>query len=160
MVKDPNCKNKYWKMAELDDKVFNEIRKLAMVPNYMDELRQEKEDTTIEPNKVDILKREIEKIDDQISRFMDLYGIGKFTIDQVSGKVDPLNEQKRGLERELEQINAEAGAITEAEAIEIIQSFGDILDSGDFNAIRLAIESLIYHIELDEDQIYIRWKFI
>ena len=160
MVKDPNCKNKHWKMSELDDKVFNEIRKLALVPNYMDELRQEQEDTTLEPNKVDILKREIEKIDDQISRFMDLYGIGKFTIDQVSGKVDPLNEQKRGLERELEQINAEAGAITEAEAIEIIQSFGDILDSGDFNAIRLAIESLIYYIELDEDKIYIHWKFI
>ena len=160
MVKDPNCKNKHWKMSELDDKVFNEIRKLALVPNYMDELRQEQEDTTVEPNKVDILKREIEKIDDQISRFMDLYGIGKFTIDQVSGKVDPLNEQKRGLERELEQINAEAGAITEAEAIEIIQSFGDILDSGDFNAIRLAIESLIYYIELDEDKIYIHWKFI
>lgn len=160
MVKDPNCKNKNWKMKELDDLVFNEIRKLAMEPDYMSDLRQEKENNTIEPNKIDILKKEIHKIDDQISRFMDLYGIGKFTIDQVSGKVDPLNEQRRNLERELEQLNAEAGAITEEEAYEVIQSFGDILDRGDFNEIRLALETLIYYIELDNDIAYIHWKFI
>ena len=160
MVKDPNCKNKNWKMKELDDLVFNEIRKLAMVPDYMSDLRHEKEDNKAEPNKIDILKKEIQKIDEQISRFMDLYGIGKFTIDQVSGKVDPLNEQRRNLERELEQLNAEAGAITEEEAYEVIQSFGDILDRNDFDEIRLALETLIYYIELDNDIAYIHWKFI
>lgn len=160
MIKDPNCKNKNWRMRELDDLVFNEIRKLAMVPDYMSDLRHEKENNIVEPNKIDILKKEIEKIDEQISRFMDLYGIGKFTIEQVSGKVDPLNEQKRNLERELEQLNAEAGAITEEEAYEIIQSFGDILDRNDFDEIRLALETLIYYIELDNDIAYIHWKFI
>lgn len=160
MIKDPNCKNKTWKQKELDDLVFNEIRKLAMVPDYMNNLRQEKEKKTIEPNKIDILKKEINKIDDQISRFMDLYGIGKFTIDQVSGKVDPLNEQRRNLERELEQLNAEAGAITEEEAFEIINSFGDILDREDLNEIRLAIETLIYYIDIDDEDVYIHWKFI
>lgn len=160
MVKDPNCKNKNWKMGELDEIVFNEIRKLAKDPRHITDLRQEKKNRTDAPTKVDILRHEIEKIDEQISRFMDLYGIGKFTIDQVSGKVDPLNEQRRNLERELEQLNAEAGAITEEEAIEVIQSFGDILDRNDFNEIRLALETLIYYIELDEDLVYIHWKFI
>ena len=160
MVKDPNCKNKNWKMYELDEIVFNEIRKLAKDPEHMTDLRKEKENTTDAPTKIDIIRKEIEKLDDQISRFMDLYGIGKFTIDQVSSKVDPLNAQKENLERELAQLNAEAGKITEDEAHEIIQAFGDILDRKDFDEIRLALETLIYYIELDEDDVYIHWKFI
>lgn len=159
MIKDPNCKNKNWHMEELDNAVFDEIRKLAMDPTYINKIRYDKTVREDEPSKVDILRKEIEKIDDQISRFMDLYGIGKFTIDQVSSKVDPLNEQRRSLERELDTIIADADGITWEDAIEIINSFGDILDRGDFNEIRLTIETLIQYIELDEDKIYIHWKF-
>lgn len=160
MVKDPNCKNKNWKMEVLDEIVFNEIRKLAKDPDHITDLRKKKEESTDAPTKIDIIRKEIDKLDDQISRFMDLYGIGKFTIRQVSDKVDPLNAQKENLERELAQLNAEAGAITEEEAYEIIQAFGDILDRKDFDEIRLALETLIYYIELDDDTVYIHWKFI
>lgn len=160
MIKDPNCKAKYWKMDELDNLIFNEIRKLAKDPRHITDLRDEKKKRTDEPTKIDILRHEIEKIDEQISRFMDLYGIGKFTIDQVSSKVDPLNEQRQNLTRELDQLNAETGAINEDEAIEIIQSFGEVLDRGDFDEIRLTLETLIYYIELDDDEVYIHWKFI
>lgn len=160
MIKDPNCKNKNWKMIELDNLVFEEIRKLALDPRYLDDLKEKKPTSDEEPNKIDILKKEIQKIDEQISRFMDLYGIGKFTIDQVSGKVDPLNEQKRNLERELDSLNAEMGAISEAEAFEIIQNFDEILETGDFDEIRLALETIIYYIEIDNDLVYIHWKFI
>jgi site-specific DNA recombinase len=160
MVKDPNCQNKNWKMEELDNIVFDEIRKLAKDPNHITDMRAKKLSKTDNLTKVDIIRREIANIDDQISRFMDLYGIGKFSIDQVSGKVDPLNEQRLGLERELQQLNAEAGAITEEEALEVIQSFGEILDRNNFDEIRLALETLIYYIELDEDDVYIHWKFL
>lgn len=160
MIKDPNCKADYWKMDILDNLVFNEIRKLALSPDYMNELKVEKENRMVEPSKLDILRKEIEKIDDQISRFMDLYGIGKFTIDQVSGKIDPLNEQRKLLERELDQLNAEFGTLNEDVALEIINSFGDLLDRNDFDEIRLALETLISYIELDGDTAYIHWKFI
>lgn len=160
MIKDPNCKNKNWRMEELDEIVFNEIRKLAKDPDHITTLIDEKEKRQTELNKIDIVKKEIGKLDDQISRFMDLYGEGLFTVDQISGKVKPLNEQKKKLERELEQLNAEAGVISEEEAYEIIQSFGDILEREDLDEIRLALETLIYYIELDEDDVYIHWKFI
>lgn len=159
MVKDPNCKNKNWRTEELDEIVFNEIRKLALYPDYMQTLRQEKTERTEEPNKIDIIRKEIENIDGQISRFMDLYGIGKFTIDQVSAKVDPLNDRRNALEKELNSIVTDSGGISEEEAIEIIQSFDEVLEAGDFDGIRFVIESLIYYIELDEDDVYIHWKF-
>lgn len=147
-------------MQELDELVFSEIRKLAKDPNHMTALRKEIEDSTDAPTKADILRKEINKLDDQISRFMDLYGIGKFTIQQVSDKIVPLNAQKENLERELQEINADAGKITEDEAHEVIQSFGDILDRNDFDEIRLALETLIYRIEIDNEDVYIHWRFI
>ena len=145
-------------MIELDNIVFEAIRKLATDPEYFYDIQKDKPKTT-EPNKIDILEREIEKIDEQISRFMDLYGIGKFTIDQVSGKIDPLNEKRSGLVKELDTLNAESGRLTEEETREIADSAADILDNGDFDEIRALVESLIYYIEIDNDDVFIHWKF-
>lgn len=158
MIKDPNCKNKRWDMKELDDIVFEEIRKLSVDPAYFEEIEKEKPETD-EPNKIKIIEKEIEKIDEQISRFMDLYGVGTFTLEQVNNKVIPLNEQRKGLERELSALNAEAGRITQAEAMEILESFEDIIEEDDFDGIRKMIESLIYYIELDNEDVIIHWKF-
>ena len=160
MVKDPNCINKNWRMEVLDEIVLNEIRKLAIDPEYMKTLIDKKPIDIDTPDKVKIIQEELLNIDDQISRFMDLYGIGKFTIEQVSQKIDPLNEKRSALERELDKLNAERGAISEERVIEIVNSFEDILERGNFDEIRLVIESLIYKIELDNDDVYIHWKFV
>lgn len=159
LIKDPNCKNKTWRVNALDEIIFDEIRKLATDPNYMTMIQDEKLRQSDNLSQVDIIKKEIHKIDEQISRFMDLYGIGKFTIDQVSSKVDPLNEQRRALEKEMNVLVSESGAISDDDALDVINSFGDILDRGDFDEIRLAIESLIYYIELDDEDIIIHWRF-
>ena len=146
-------------MNDLDSLIIGEIKKLATDPDYFTMIRQEKNDKNDTPNKVEILTNEIAKIDEQISRFMDLYGIGKFTIDQVSSKIDPLNEQRKGLEKELESLNATTGELSEEETIEIASSFAEVLDRGELNEIRLVIESLIYYIEIDEEDVYIHWRF-
>ena len=159
MIKDPNCKNKSWRMEKLDEIVLNEIKKLAIDPEYINTLKESSPVDIETPDKIKILQDEIVNIDEQISRFMDLYGIGKFTIDQVSKKIDPLNEKRSALEKELSKLNAERGAISEERTLEILESFEDVLERGDFDEIRLVIESLIYYIELDEDDVYIHWKF-
>jgi site-specific DNA recombinase len=159
MVKDPNCINKNWKMTELDEIIISEIKKLATDPDYFHMIKKAKSNKSDEMNKIEIIEKEIKSIDEQISRFMDLYGIGKFTIDQVSNKIDPLNDQRKGLERELESLNATSDILSEEDTIEIATSFSDILDRGDLNEIRLTIESLIYYIEIDNDDVYIHWKF-
>lgn len=159
MIKDPNCKNRYWSVEELDEIVFNAIRQLALHPEKIAELQGEQKEQREEPNKVDIITNEIKKLDNQISRFLDLYGEGTFTTEQVSSKVNPLNEQKRGLLKELEKINADSGAITAEEALEYISDFEDAIEEGDFNHVRSIIESLIFYIELDNDDVTIHWKF-
>jgi site-specific DNA recombinase len=159
MIKDPNCKNLNHRIEKLDNVVFDEIRKLETDPEYYHQIRKEKIERSDISDKVNVLEKEIAKLDDQISRFMDLYGIGKFTVDQVAAKIDPLNEERTKLVRELHEITSQDDEMSEEEVREIVDSFGDILDRGDFNEIRLTIESLIDHIEVDNDIITIHWKF-
>ena len=159
MIKDPTCKNSYHRVEKLDNVVFEEIKKLALDPEYYHQIRKEKAERSDISDKVAILEKEIAKIDDQISRFMDLYGIGKFTIDQVSAKVDPLNEERKKLAQELNEITSDPDDMSEADVREIVNSFSDILDRGDFNEIRLTVESLINYIEINHDEITIHWKF-
>lgn len=159
MIKDPNCKNKNWRLPELDTIILDEIRKLAVDPEYFHVLQKEKQTSVDAPTKIDLIKNEITSLDGQISRFMDLYGLGTFTIEQVGEKVAPLNEQRNKLNRELELLNAEAGLISEDETREIVENFDAIIEYGDLDEIRLLISSLIYYIEIDNDDVYIHWKF-
>lgn len=160
MITDPTCKNKNWKGEELENIVFNEIRKLAIDPEYLHEIAEANHRTRIDPeDNIKVLKTEIEKLDSQISRLLDLYSTGKFTIDQIIDRTDPLNQQKQALQTELQSIQAEKGLLLEDEAIEMVRSFDEILESGDFNNIRELIQALIERIEIDGDDVYIYWKF-
>ena len=159
MIKDPNCSNKNWRMPELDNIVLGEIKKLALEPEYIREIKDEKTNNPNMINKIDIIKDQIKHIDEQISRFMDLYGLGTFTIEQVSQKIDPLNAEKKALEAELSTLNVADDIMTDDEVLEIATSLEDILKRGDLDETRLVVESLINYIELDNDDVYIHWKF-
>lgn len=159
MIKDPSCKNKHWKVKELDALVFDEIRNLVLDPDYINKVREIRSNDNEKIDKVKVLEKEIKSIEEQISRFMDLYGIGKFTIDQVSSKIDPLNEQRVALEKELEAITATDGELSVEETLRIAKSFDEVLERGDLDEIRLVLETLIYYIEVDDEDIYIHWKF-
>lgn len=160
MIKDPNCQNKNWKMHELDNIVFDEIKKFAMDPSYIHAVIDNASAESEDAQKIEVLTNEIEKIDEQISRFMDLYGIGKFTIDQVSNKIDPLQEDKLRLEKELNNLKSNIGDLSIEESIELFNSFGEIFERGDFNEIRLFLEKMINYIEIDNDDVTIFWKFV
>lgn len=160
MIKDPNCKNKRWEMIALDNVVFDEIRKLSADPAHIQHLRDKKAKEDGTPEKIAILKKEIDKINAQISRFMDLYGVGTFTIDQVSEKVNPLNEQKNGIEKEIAALKGGGQELTAKETYQIVKDFESILQRGDFDEIRLLIETLIYNIIIDNDIVQINWKFL
>ena len=147
-------------MGDLDGIILGEIKKLAVDPDYFNLLCNTKKENTEELNKIEILKKEILDIKDQISRFMDLYGLGQFTIVQISNKIEPLNNQLVALERELESLNATTtDSLSEEDTLELATSFAEVLERGDLNEIRLTIESLIYYIEVDDGDVYIHWKF-
>ena len=157
LVKDPNCKNKIWKEDDLTDLVFGEIRKLATDPEYIAKIQAEK----IEDDRPAIITAEKEKLETQISKLMDLYTLGNMPLEMVEKKIHEINDRKAKLEEDLEKIAQENEAkLTEAEAIELVRTFGDILDRGEFDEIRVAVMTLIEKIEIDDEDVTIHWNFV
>lgn len=153
MVKDPSCKNKTWSVSKLESIVLDEIRKLAQDPSFIYECHETEED-----NKESIIMAEIAKIDAQKMRFLDLYGLGNFSVDELQSKILPLQERKERLEHELETLPT-ASKMSTDEALGLVESFGDVVDSGDHERLRLLINSLIDKVEIDEEDITIYWRF-
>lgn len=158
MIKDPNCKNKTYRMETLDNLIFEEIRKLAIDPNYIHEIKRDNFSPD-DAEKENILKKEIAKIDAQRKRVMDLYKIEEYTLDEVQQEVAPMNEQKKKLEAELKKLTADKSTMTEEDVYEIVKDFNDVMDRGNYEEIRLMIESLIELIEIDNEDVKIYWKF-
>jgi site-specific DNA recombinase len=159
LVKDPNCKNKNWKIGELDEIILGEIKKLAINPEQVKQAQEQRIEKSDASDKIKLLKKEVKKIDEQISRFMDLYGLGQFTVEQVMGKVDPLNVQRYALNNEIEILSRPQGQLSAEETYKILATVEEVIESAEFEDIRHIVESLISKIELDEEDIYIHWKF-
>lgn len=158
LIKDPNCKNKIWKMKDLDNLIFGEIEKLAIDPQAF-------EDTT-EPVKESNIKaqclEQISKLEKQISKLMDLYSIGEMPLDMLQAKINDLHEQKTKLENMMlieEQEQEKSKLLPKSVAKEKIQSFGSILSEGNFKDIRAILFLLINKIELDNENVTIFWNF-
>lgn len=155
LVKDPNCRNRRWKMECLDEIIFNEIKKLSLEPEELNREYQQTDD-----NQLNVIKTEIKKISEKISRLLDLYSDGKTPLDVLQDKIEELNNQKLSLEEEVSTIeNASISRLSRKAANEISITFSEIISNGDLDEIKTIIESLIEKIELDGDSVRIFWKF-
>lgn len=159
MIKDPNCKNKFYRVDELDNIIFDEIKKLALDPNYLQALKKDAQKTD-EAQQIHAIEQQIKSISNQISRFMDLYGVGKYSMDELDEKTTPLQEQRTKLNRELERLKENTKVITEEEVMMLVTSFEEALEHGTLQERRSIIEQLIDKIVIDGDDITIHWNFI
>lgn len=155
-VKDPNCKNKHWKLQELTDLVFNEIKQLALDTEYMHKLKEDEP----EDNRTEVIQAEIDKIDNKMSKLMDLYIMDTMSKEVLTEKVHELNEQKNKLEAEIDNIRTEElTKLTKEQISNIVKDFPEVLNRGDFEEIRTVIGELIERIDIDNEDITIHWNF-
>ena len=154
LVRDPNCKNKIWTMEELDNLVFDEIKKLALEPHHFESIISKDDD------QLEVIQNEIVKLDEQLARLMDLYALGQFPINILQSKVQSLNEQKEKLEDELDRLmDEEKQKLSQEKTREMIESFSGVLENGDYDEIRTVIGALIEKIEIDDENVTIHWNF-
>ena len=155
MIKDENCKNVSYKMDELDQIIFDEIGKLALDPSYIHKLEPQQDNNQ---KKIELLQKQIAKIDAQRSRFMDLYGLGSISVEDIQDKIEPLNEQRSKLEQEITKLKHDS-PLPEEDAIRMLSTWDEVLESGDFDLIKSLLNALIEKIELDGEDITIHWRF-
>lgn len=160
MIVDPDCPNRYYKTEELEDIVYGEIRKLATDPDYIDKIREEITQERETDESILIIKKEIESLTSQISKFMDLYSINRLTLQEVDDKITPLSEKRDKLETDLRILTKPAdGALSPEEIEDLVDSFGDILDRGHLHEIRYTLTALIKKIVIIGDDVEIYWNF-
>ena len=159
MIKDPNCKNKTYKMLDLDYVIIEAITHLALDPDYIEQLREEKPANNVE-DKIKAINSEIAKIDEQISKMMDLYSLGNMPLEAISKKVTALNDTKTALEKELDSLDV-PDTDDDGMTPEQIQNLANVINDKDLTLEdkRAIVQSLIYYIEIDNEDILIHWKF-
>ena len=157
MIKDPNCKNKNYRMEVLEKAILDEIHKLAIDPNRVEEVRENRPESDV-AEKIKTINSEIAKIEAQISKLMDLYALGTIDLSVISDKVAGLNSDKAALTKEMDSLNVPdtENVMTTQEVMDIAALMKDDLPLEDKRNI---VQSLIYYIEIDEDNIIIHWKF-
>ena len=154
-VIDPNCRNKIYRMEELDAAIIEEVTKLSIDPAYIDTIREVKDDSE-KPKRIELIKKRVDEISTQISRYTDLYSLGSLDIDEVKGKIDPLAAERTSLNAELRSLQKVNDSATEQIA-EHSLSFGEFLENGDIENARFALEELIDKIVIDNERIDIFW---
>ena len=157
MIKDPNCKNKNYRIEELESAILKEIELLVVDPNRIEEVRENRP-VTDATEKIKAITSEIAKIDTQISKMMDLYALGTIDLDVISDKVAGLNNTKTTLQKELDSLKVPVAesVMTDEEIRNIAGLMKDDLPLEDKRSI---VQSLIYYIEIDEEKIIIHWRF-
>ena len=159
MIKDPNCKNKNYRAAVLEELIIGEISKLAVNPDYIDQVRETKPlNDNVEKSKT--IQKEIEGISSQISKLMDLYSLGAIPLEIINQKVTSLNDTKIALEKELENL-AVPDTDDEGMTNQEIQTLAGMMNDENITLEdkRRIVQSLVYYIEIDNENIAIHWKF-
>lgn len=145
LVKDPDCKNKNWRMDVLDKMIFDQIRQLSLDPDYVPDQIPEEDNT-------EILLQEISRIEKQISRLLDLYGLDQLPMDQLQQKIAELSARKSNLEK---QLKVPVKRVDRRDIVDLAK----VLNSGSFEEIRTVLFELIDKIYLDGEDVEIHWNF-
>lgn len=154
-IKDPDCKNKKWDIEDLDTLVKDRILGLTYDEDYYRKLSTRTSDVhTV--NREDVLLR-ISEIDKQILRMIDLYQVGDIPLDDITKRIDRLKNEKNKLQEVLE--TQVSNKLSKEEADSIVSGIREIFESGDIVQSRFAISSLSEYIEIDNENVYIHWRF-
>lgn len=149
-VKDPSCKNKNWKIDELDALVISEIHKIAIDDAYKKLFKKEEK-----ANDTKSIKTEISKINAQINRLLDLYQISDIPIDTIKSKITALTDKKD----KLNELLSENSRTDNYEAFQAaLNRFEALDDTSGIDERRLLISTLIERITIDEESVNITWR--
>lgn len=157
LVIDSNCKNKIWRAEDLEQLVLGEIRKLAVDREYLDRLAEADPDP--DDRELAALQSELDSVTSQISRYMDLYALGSIRIDDVDRAITPLTARRSAIEKRIRQVRETDDRLSKADAAERLKEFGDIIEDGSYDDLRLIITTLIRKIVIEDKDVIIYWRF-
>ena len=146
-IVDPNCKNNNWPI---------EIYSLLNNPQLLKQITNEKSapKQTVDKSR---LNNRLRQIDKEISRLIDLYQLGNISMDNISNRIDALNNDRRTIEKILSQCeNDEIDSKTLF--TDNLKLFEANYTSSDLTTKRLLISNIIQSITINNQQVHIEWR--
>lgn len=148
-VVDPNCKNKKWKIPDLDALVIEYISRL--------DFSELKKSRPVLPPAVDHSKR-LEEIEKQTGKLIDLYQVGSIPIEMVSQKIETLSKEKASLQKAAEAPPPASNTLDDM--ILARDVFLSIIETGSLEQKRACLTLLIDKIVVTDDNVNIILKEI
>lgn len=145
------CPNRRWTASKLENAVLGEVWKLRLDPDHVARPKKAADDGPV-------IRAEIEKLNNQISKLMDLYLVDGMPVDVLQTKTEALNEQKARLTEKLRKKKSRK-PLKRSEAAALSQSLADIIDSANMEDSRKILLALIEKIVVTGNDVAIYWKF-
>lgn len=158
MVKDPNCKNRNWKAAELEPIIEKQIRELLHSPQMAADIIANRPKATPPSSKNVDIERRIRELDKQINRLMELYQQDDIPAELLGEKINKLYSERTALQTALTP-EPESEAVPFDLINELISDAAQIWDFADESQKRRIIQSLVSRIILTDDDVKIEWAF-
>lgn len=149
------CHNKMYSSYELEYLIVNEIRKLAFDNDYL----KSKMNATDNAEDLGILQRQLETLEAQKNRILDLYQLGTLSIENLNERIENINNDCLRIIAQMESLRSISAELTEEDVTDLLQSCNDIFENGTVEEKRKIVTSLIKYIEIDNDDINIHWAF-
>lgn len=158
MIKDPNCKNKYWNAHNLESLVYSKIREVLQSPELARELASSRKPKVIANNKNSEIEKRIQAIDKRIAKLMELYQNDDISTQVLGDSINKLYFEKTSLEKTLES-KEDLGIMPFDLAEELLKDAAQVWDFADNDQKRRIMQSLINRIVIDGDDVKIEWAF-
>ena len=156
MIKSDRCTNRLnpFTDTQLEEIIINEIKKLALDPEYLAETISSvsPEDTTTG------LRDRLDEISKQTSKLLELYQLGFSDITEISAKLNALKDEREKLEKLIENQTITT-SISKIDACKQLENFEEIAENGSPDELYQVIHSLIDRIVVLNDDIKIYWSF-
>lgn len=151
-ITNPNCKNKNWKIEELDSIIINCIKNLSIDTDALENLISKK--YNIDNDSQHILKERINEIDKQINRLVNLYQVNSISLEYISKNLSILQKEKETLNCNFEK-SCEKNHLN----IKNLNNFETLFKYTLLEENRLIVKNLIKEIWINNNKIDIHWNF-
>lgn len=146
-VRDPNCKNKKWKIEVLDKLVIDYIIRLDF---------SELQDSVPAARPMVDHSRRLSEIEQQMGKLIDLYQIGGIPIETIQKKVEALALEKETLMNE--SVLKDSPKITLEEMITARHTLLALSGSANLEEKRACLAMIVDRIIIDDDNVNIRLR--
>lgn len=153
MIKDKNCKNKFWRLDKMVQIVEDELFNLVYDEEYFNKKIREKQESGFNSG---LVKKEISEIDKKINKVMDLMLDEDLQIEVMKNKLIQLNNKKNQLQKLLEENKKPNKTVLIKETAKTIKDTWKTLSVEGKNELLRRIIKVIW---VNKHELKIEWNF-